>query len=51
MLESIHTKYPKIHNLILIQNWKLISLTYFNPMFHFYTPWKRQKNFGLNKMG
>ena len=22
-------------------------LTYFSPMLHFYTPWKRQKTFGL----
>ena len=23
------------------------DLTHFNPMFHFYTPWKRQKIFGF----
>ena len=25
----------------------LMSLTHFSPMFHSYTPWKRQKNFGF----
>ena len=25
----------------------VFSLTHFSPMFHFYTPWRRQKNKGM----
>ena len=27
---------------------KSIKLTHFSPMFHFYTPWKRQKTFSFS---
>ena len=39
------------HDLIYLLFWTKyhlnhLQLTYFSPMFHFYTPWKRQKTFG-----
>ena len=44
-------EFPKSGDFIEVFHKKLwltiLTLTYFRPMFPFYTPWKRQKTFGF----
>ena len=37
-----------IHLILKLQKWRIkLALTHFSPVWHFYTPWKRQKTFGF----